>query len=71
MEKFRAAIKKYKGDNLKVIKDKADQEKEFEINKIKSEANSRNEDSFKRMEDNIKVAEKIFKSRKINECRMS
>ena len=41
------------------------------MNKIKSEANNKNEDVFKKMEVNIKVAEKIFKSRKINECRMS
>ena len=71
MEKFKFAIKKYKNDNLRVINEKADREEEFELNKIKGEANIRNEDSFKRMEDNIKVAEKIFKSRKINQCRMS
>lgn len=36
------------------------------MNKIKSEANNKNEDVFKKMEVSIKVAEKIFKSRKIN-----
>ena len=30
----------------------------------------RDEEVFKKMEDGVKVAEKIFKSRKVNECRM-
>jgi hypothetical protein len=40
------------------------------VNKIKNEARERDEEVFKKTEDDIKVAEKIFKSRKINDCRM-
>lgn len=71
MEKFKSAIKKYKNDRLKIINEKADEQERFELKKINDEASNRNQDAFKRMEDNIKVAEKIFKSRKINQCRMS
>lgn len=71
LEKFKFAIKKYKNDQLKIINDKADTEEEYEVGRIKKDANSKNEDSFRKMENNIKVAEKIFKSRKINQCRMS
>jgi hypothetical protein len=66
LERFKFAIKKYKNDQLKVINDKADTEEEYEVGRIKKDANSKNEDSFRKMENNIKVAEKIFKSRKIN-----
>lgn len=71
MNRFQAAIRRYQTDSLKNIHDKADKEEEFYVNKIRHDARTRDEDAFRKMEDNVKVAEKIFKSRKVNECRMS
>jgi len=70
MLKFKEAIDNYRRKELKVISEKADKEEEFELAKIKNDARNKDTDSFRRMDDNIKVAEKIFKSRKINECKM-
>ncbi len=71
MHRFLKTVKDYQQSNLKVINDKADKEEEFWINKIKHEAQEKDEEAFRKMENSVKVAEKIFKSRKINECRMS
>lgn len=70
MDRFLRFIKKTCRDKEGKINEDGEKEEEFVINKIKAEANSRDEEVFKRMEDGVKVAEKIFKSRKINECRM-
>jgi V-type H+-transporting ATPase subunit E len=70
MLKFKEAINDYRRKQLKAVVEKADKEQEFELAKIKNDARNRDTDSFRKMDDNIKVAEKIFKSRKINECKM-
>ena len=56
---------------LKEINEKADKEEEFQVNKIKNSAKEIDEERFKKLEDDVKVSEKIFKSRKINQCKMS
>ena len=70
MEKFRAAIKRDKMKQLKRINDQADEEEEVELGKIKRDARNKDEDLFRKMENDVKVAEKIFKSRKVTDCRM-
>ena len=70
MHKFLQFIKKYGKDKENKIKQEGSKEEEFTINKIRNEESMRDEEVFKKMEDGVKVAEKIFKSRKVNECRM-
>ena len=70
MHKFLQFIKKYGKDKENKINQEGSKEEEFTINKIRNEASMRDEEVFKKMEDGVKVAEKIFKSRKVNECRM-
>lgn len=70
MLRFKSVIDAYQRRELRQIQEKADREEEFEVAKIRNDAKGKDEGNFKKMEDNIKVAEKIFKSRKINECKM-
>ena len=65
-----AAIKRDKINHLNRINTQADEEEEVELGQIKRDARDKDEDLFKKMENDVKVAEKIFKSRKINDCRM-
>lgn len=70
MTAFLKAIKDHEKGNLQKINNRYDNEEREDIGKIKNDAARRNEDEFKKLEDGVKVAEKIFKSRKLNECRM-
>lgn len=70
MTRFLMAIKKYGREKTDRINEDADAEEEFALAKINLEATNYNEEHFKKIDDGIKVAEKIFKSRKVNECRM-
>ena len=70
MKKFMEAIKRDKINHLNRINTQADEEEEVELGQIKRDARDKDEDLFKKMENDVKVAEKIFKSRKINDCRM-
>ena len=70
VSRFLKFINKYGRDKEKKIVEDGQKEEEYQYNKIKNEANMRDEEVFKKMEDGVKVAEKIFKSRKVNECRM-
>lgn len=56
MERFKGAIRKYKIDNLRAINEKADKEEEFWVNKIKNDAGNQDEETFRRMEDGVRVA---------------
>lgn len=53
-------------DQLKIVNDKASKQEEYELDKINNDARNKNADTFKKLEDSVKVAEKIFKSRKLN-----
>ena len=56
MERFKGAIRKYKIDNLRAINEKADKEEEYVVSKIKNDASNQDEETFRRMEDSVKVA---------------
>ena len=71
MNRFLKAIKQYQTSNVEEVNRKADHEEKYWVDKIQSEAKDKNEEAFRKLDNQVKVAEKIFKSRKINECRMS
>ena len=71
MTKFLSTIKNYQAVNVRSVHEKADKEEEYWVTKIKQEAKDKDEEAFRKMENAVKVAEKIFKSRKVNECRMA
>lgn len=71
MTKFLSTIKNYQAANVRSVHEKADKEEEYWVTKIKQEAKDKDEEAFRKMENAVKVAEKIFKSRKVNECRMA
>lgn len=66
MNRFLATIKNYQISNVRTVNEKADKEEEYCVNKIKHDAREKDEEAFRKMENSVKVAEKIFKSRKIN-----
>jgi V-type H+-transporting ATPase subunit E len=68
--RFLQFIKKYAKEQEKKVAEEGEKEEGYVVSRIRSEASSRDEETFRKMEDNVKVAEKIFKSRKINECKM-
>jgi len=63
-------IKDYGRGQEKKIVEEGKKEEEYVISRIKNDAAQRDEEAFKKLGDGVKVAEKIFKSRKINDCRM-
>lgn len=71
MNRFLKTIKNYQTTQVEDVNKKADQEEKYWVDKIQSEAKEKNEEAFRKLDNQVKVAEKIFKSRKINECRMS
>lgn len=71
MTQFLSTIKNYQAVNVRSVHEKADKEEEYWVTKIKQEAKDKDEEAFRKMENAVKVAEKIFKSRKVNECRMA
>lgn len=70
VSRFLQFIKDYGRGQVKKVLDEGAKEEEFVVSRIKSEAAQRDEETFKKLGDGVKVAEKIFKSRKINDCRM-
>ena len=70
VSRFLQIIKDYGRGQEKKTVEEGKKEEEFVVSRIMADAAQRDEEAFKKLGDGVKVAEKIFKSRKINDCRM-
>ena len=70
-DKFMKTIRNYQDSEKDKINQKSKDEREYEVSKIIKEARERDGEVFEKKHKNIEVESKIYRSRKVNEMRLS